>query len=74
MFYLSQLGGHKKVCPFRKVLCPGSVYDCELEMPFNKIEEHVKDCPDINEDDRSNDTASIEATVVANEDFAGWGG
>ena len=43
MFDLSHLESHQKVCVFRKVRCPGSVL-CKLEMPFNKVKEHVKSC------------------------------
>ena len=45
MFNLTQLETHQEVCLFRKVLCPGSdkgKNDCMLEMPFNKVAEHVK--------------------------------
>ena len=45
MFNLTQLESHQEVCLFRKVLCPGADYDCKLEMPFNKVAEHVKACP-----------------------------
>ena len=45
MFYLSQLESHQKVCLFRKVLCPGRRVSCKLEMPFNKVNEHMKACP-----------------------------
>ena len=47
MFNLTQLESHQEVCLFRKVLCPGSdngKNDCKLEMPFNKVAEHVKAC------------------------------
>ena len=37
----TQLDKHHQVCLFRKVLCPGSEKTCKLEMPFNKVEEHV---------------------------------
>ena len=46
LFNLQQLESHKKICLFRKVLCPGNRYSCKLEMPFNKVKEHVEDCPD----------------------------
>ena len=45
LFNLPQLESHKKVCLFRKVLCPGNATQCQLEMPFNKVKEHVKVCP-----------------------------
>ena len=48
MFNLTQLESHEKVCLFRKVLCPGRRVSCKLEMPFNKVKEHVKACPDTN--------------------------
>ena len=45
MFKLSQLGGHQDICLFRKVLCPGSGATCKLQLAFNKVKEHLKDCP-----------------------------
>ena len=46
MFKLSQLGGHQDICLFRKVRCPGSGHSCKLELPFNKVEKHIRNCPD----------------------------
>ena len=45
MFKLTQLGGHRDICLFRKVLCPGSGATCKLQLAFNKVKEHLKDCP-----------------------------
>ena len=45
MFKLSQLGGHQDICLFWKVLCPGSGATCKLQLAFNKVKEHLKDCP-----------------------------
>ena len=42
----AQLEKHKLDCAFRKVLCPGSAITCKLEIPFNKVEEHIKACRD----------------------------
>ena len=43
MFDFSHPESHQKVYGFRKVRCPGSGL-CKLEMPFNKIKEHVNGC------------------------------
>ena len=43
---LPQLESHKEACLFRKVLCPGKRFSCNLEMPFNNVKEHVKVCSD----------------------------
>ena len=45
MIPFPQLEKHQMVCLFRKVLCPGST--CELEIEFNKVEEHTKSCASI---------------------------
>ena len=47
MIAFDQLVNHQMSCSFRKVLCPGSGKTCKnVEMPLNKVEEHIKTCPD----------------------------
>ena len=57
MIPFAQLNNHQQICLFRKVLCPGRGYSCKLEMPFNKVEEHVRVCPDTWKFIASNDSA-----------------
>ena len=46
MLAFAQLGKHQMDCASRKVLCPGSARTCKLEIPFNKVEEHIEACPE----------------------------
>ena len=46
MIPFADLEKHQLVCLFRNVLCPG-IHDCNLEISFNMVEEHVKTCDDI---------------------------
>ena len=47
MVSFADLKKHERGCLFRKVLCPGAY--CELEVPFNKVVEHVRDCHGVEE-------------------------
>ena len=71
MFKLSQLVGHQDICLFRKVRCPGRGVTCNLQLPFNKVKEHLKDCPDTSEN--NNTWAEIHTQEARDSDkFCYW--
>ena len=57
MIPFSRLESHQENCLFRKIICPGSGRSCKLEMSVNKVEEHMKVCPDTRKDIISNNTS-----------------
>ena len=61
----ADLKKHQLVCLFRKVLCPGS-RGCNIEITFNKVEEHIKVCPHI-EKEISNCEKSSGLLIEKNE-------
>ena len=75
MFSFHDLEKHERVCLFRKVLCPSSNFYCSLEMPFNKVEEHVMVCNGFNktiDDNNTERTLTLPQTSKGNDNLATW--
>ena len=60
MIPFADLKKHQLVCLFRKVLCPGSG-DCELEISYNKVDEHVRICDTFEKSIFENNVANCQA-------------
>ena len=68
MIPFSRIESHQEKCLFRKIICPGSGRSCKLEMSVNKVEEHMKVCPDTRKDMISNNTLWTRTTTQAARD------
>ena len=66
----AHLEKHHLDCFSRKVICPGSGRTCKLEMSFNKVNEHVKKCPDNSKLVRNNNAVIKQRMPQTHKDLA----
>ena len=70
----ADLEKHKLVCLFRKVLCPAGG-TCEIELAFNRVEEHIKVCGNFNKVVSKNEITYVQALnkdIIERKEEIAW--